>query len=128
MLERKIKAGENTDMKSDIKMSDEEVVGFITDRSVTIQTQDQFKPSGKFGSSDDALDAFQNQREAIVDWLKDSDVDMRNYVNDFPFGKIDAYQTVLFMAGHTERHTAQIEKVKSNSILLNPSWRVTKMG
>ena len=50
----------------------------------------------------------------IVDWLKDSDVDMRNYVNEFPFGKIDAYQTVLFMAGHTSRHTAQIEEVKSN--------------
>ena len=113
MLESKIQAGES--QGEEAKMSDEEVVGFITDRSSKIQTQDQFQPSGKFSSADEAIDEFDDQRESIVDWLKDSDVDMRKYVNEFPFGKIDAYQTILFMAGHTERHTAQIEEVKSGS-------------
>lgn len=115
MLEGKIKAGENLDQKAEVKMTDEQVVGLITDRSSSIQTQDQFQPTGKFSESKEAIEAFDSQRENIVDWLKDSDADMRNYVNEFPFGKIDAYQTVLFMAGHTERHTAQIEEVKSAS-------------
>ncbi|TRO66501.1 DinB family protein [Christiangramia sabulilitoris] len=114
MLEARINSGETLDQKEEVKMTDEEVVGFITDRSGTIQTQDQFQPSGKFSSSEEALEAFEDQRENIVEWLKESDADMRNYVNEFPFGKIDAYQTVLFMAGHTARHTAQIEELKSN--------------
>ena len=114
MLEQRIKAGETLDQKEEVKMTDEEVVGFITDRSGKIQTQDQFQPSGQFSEADEALAAFKDQREGIVDWLKESNADMRNYVNEFPFGKIDAYQTVLFMAGHTSRHTAQIEELKSD--------------
>ncbi len=114
MLEARIAAGETPDQKAEVKMTDEEIVGFITDRSSQIKTQDQFQPSGKFSEADEALEAFKDQREDIVDWLKDSDVDMRNYVNEFPFGKIDAYQTVLFMAGHTARHVAQIEEIKSD--------------
>ncbi len=115
MLEGRIQSGETPDLKAEVQMTDEQVVGFITDRSGKIQTQSQFVPSGKYSDSDEALEAFMDQREDIVDWLKDADVDMRNYVNEFPFGKIDAYQTVLFMAGHTERHTAQIEELKSHS-------------
>lgn len=114
MLEAKIQAGENLDQKSEIKMSDDDVVALITNRTEKIKTQDQFQPSGKFSEADEAMEAFEDQREDIVDWLKGAEVDMRNYVNEFPFGKIDAYQTVLFMAGHTERHTAQIEEVKAN--------------
>ncbi len=114
MLEARIAAGETPDQKAEVKMTDEEIVGFITDRSSQIKTQDQFQPSGKFSEADEALEAFKDQREDIVDWLKDSDVDMRNYVNEFPFGKIDAYQTVLFMAGHTARHVAQIEEIRSD--------------
>ena len=114
MLEAKFKAGENTDQKAEVKMTDDQVVALITDRSGKIQTQDQFKPSGKFSEAAEAIEAFDEQRENLVNWLKDSDVDMRNYVNEFPFGKIDAYQTVLFLAGHSARHAEQIEEVKSN--------------
>lgn len=113
MLESKIKEGAPT-MKPDIKMTDEQIVEMITNRSQQIQTQDQFQPSGKFESSDEALEAFKDQREDIVDWLKDSDADMRSFANDFPFGTIDGYQSLLFMAGHTARHTAQIEEVKND--------------
>ncbi|MBT8295384.1 MAG: DinB family protein [Gramella sp.] len=114
MIEQRISSGETPDQKEEVKMTDEEVVGLITDRSGTIQTQDQFQPSGKFSEANEALEAFKDQRENIVEWLKESDADMRNYVNEFPFGKIDAHQTVLFMAGHTSRHTEQIEELKSN--------------
>lgn len=114
MLEERINAGETPDQMAEVKMTDEEVVALITNRNDKIQTQPQFQPSGKFTSADDAIEAFDDQREMTVDWLKDSDANMRNYVNEFPFGKIDAYQTVLFMAGHSERHTAQIEEIKNN--------------
>ncbi|GAA4323328.1 hypothetical protein GCM10023115_51950 [Pontixanthobacter gangjinensis] len=114
MLKGKIESGETPDQKAEVKMTDDQVLGLITDRSSKIQTQDQFVPSGKFMSADEALSEFNDHRKEMTNWLKSTDVDMRNYVNEFPFGKIDAYQTLLFMVGHTERHTAQIEEVKSN--------------
>jgi len=30
---------------------------------------------------------------------------------NFPFGKVDAYQVILLMSGHTIRHTDQIKEV-----------------
>jgi len=113
MLENKIKEG-TSEMNSEVKFTDDQIVEMITNRSQKMPTQDQFQPSGKFESSDEALETFKDQREEMVDWLKDSDVDMRSFVNEFPFGTIDGYQSVLFMAGHTSRHTAQIEEVKND--------------
>lgn len=113
MLENKIKEGA-AKTKPDVKMTDEQVVEMITNRSKPVQTQDQFQPSDKFKTSDEALEVFKDQREEIVDWLKDSDADMRSIANAFPFGTIDGYQSVLFMAGHTARHTAQIKELKSD--------------
>lgn len=115
MLEGKFAEDETPELRAELKMTDEQILGFITDRSQKVKTQPQFEPSGTFNTADEALEAFKDQREDIVDFLKDSDVDMRNYINDFPFGKIDAYQTVLFMAGHTARHTDQIEEVKQDT-------------
>ena len=114
MLENKLAEEEPPEMRAEVQMTDEQIIGFITDRSQKIKTQSQFEPSTRFTNADEALEAFNDQREDIVDFLKDVEVDMRNYINEFPFGKIDAYQTVLFLAGHTARHTAQIEEIKSS--------------
>ncbi len=115
MLEQKFAEPETPEAGEDITMTDDAVVTFITDRSDKIQTSPNFVPSGKFSNADEAIETFEDQREDIVDFLKDTDVDMRNFVNEFPFGKLDAYQTVLFLAGHTARHTQQIEEVKQSA-------------
>lgn len=115
MLEQKFAEPETPEAKEEVTMTDDEVVAFITDRTDKIQTAPNFVPTGKFSKADEALEAFEDQREDIVDFLKDTDVDMRNYVSEFPFGKLDAYQTVLFLAGHTARHTQQIEEVKQSA-------------
>jgi len=35
-------------------------------------------------------------------FIKEPKDDLRNRYFDFPFGKLDAYQIVLFMSGHTK--------------------------
>ena len=44
-------------------------------------------------------------------WTED---DLRNRYFDFPFGKADSYQIILFLSGHTKRHTDQIKEVIAN--------------
>lgn len=112
MLEAKIAEGETPERRSEIKMTDDEVLGFITNRSEKVKTSPQFVPESKFKTSDDALEAFKDQWEDITDFLKDQDSDFRNYILDFPFGAMDGHQAMLFMAGHANRHIAQIEEVK----------------
>lgn len=114
MLQEKLSGPEDEDAQSQVSMSDDQILAFINDRSSKVKTSPEFEPNDKYSNSDEALEAFNDQREDIVDALKDSDANMRNYILDMPFGKLDAYQVVLFMAGHTARHTQQIEEVKSN--------------
>lgn len=114
MLESKFKEPATPERRSEVTLSDEDVVDMITNRTSKVKTSDEFQPDSKFSTAEEALKAFEDQRENTVDFLKDLDVDMRNYVNDFPFGKLDGHQAVLFLAGHAARHTAQIEEVKQD--------------
>ena len=42
--------------------------------------------------------------------------DLRAYANaELPVGETDAYQGILFLSAHTERHTKQIEEVKATT-------------
>lgn len=113
-LQEKLMGPEDEDVEIQTSMEDDEMLNMINDRSSKIKTSSNFEPTGSFSSADEAIEAFEDQREEIVDALKDSDADLRNYLFEMPFGKMDGYQLVLFMAGHTARHTQQIEEVKTS--------------
>lgn len=97
--------------RSEVKMTDEAVVKMITDRSAKIKTKEAFEPEGKFGDYQGSLNEFKTKRDGNITYIKTTSDDLRNHYNDFPFGKLDAYQTILFMAGHTRRHTDQVEEL-----------------
>jgi len=100
--------------RSQVKMTDEAIVKMITDRTSKVKTQEAFKPTGEFGSFEATLTEFKTKRDNNINYMRTTKDDLRNHYNDFPFGKIDTYQTVLFMAAHSKRHTAQIEEVMNN--------------
>jgi len=63
-----------------------------------------------------AFKDLENQRKEILEFIKNADLeDLRNHVSDSPAGPTDAYQSLLFLAGHTARHTLQIEEVKADT-------------
>jgi hypothetical protein len=101
--------------RSEVKMTDEALVNMISDRSTKIKTREPFEPTGKFGTFDATLAEFKTKRDGNINYIKTTTDDLRNHYNDFPFGKIDTYQTILFMAGHTRRHTAQIDEVMKHA-------------
>lgn len=100
--------------RNEVKMTDEAVVKMISDRTNKVKTQEAFEPTGKFGSFEATISEFVTRRENNIKYIKTTSDDLRNHYNDFPFGKIDTYQTILFMAGHSKRHTDQIKEVMNN--------------
>jgi hypothetical protein len=100
--------------RSELKMTDDAVVKMIRDRSTKVKTQEPFEPTGKFGSFDGTLAEFNTKRDNSINYIKTTSDDLRNHYNDFPFGKLDTYQTILFMAAHSKRHTDQIDEVMKN--------------
>jgi hypothetical protein len=110
-----IKEPADPSKRSEVKMTDDAIVKMITDRSKKVKTRESFEPTGKFGSFEATLAEFKTKRDNNINYVKTTTDDLRNHYNDFPFGKLDTYQTIIFMAAHSKRHTAQIEEVMSNA-------------
>ena len=113
--ETAMKSEANAQMRNEVKFADKEVIAFIKDRSGKVQTGKPLQPQNSFGSLEGSLDAFKSERKAHIKYVKTTKDDLRNHYFDFPFGKADAYQVILFMAGHGERHRAQIEEVMAHA-------------
>lgn len=100
--------------RGDVKMTDEQLMAIIVDRSNKVKTSEAFEPSGKFGSFEETLQAFLEKRKSNIEFVSTTDADLRNHYAQLPFGTIDAYQALIFMSGHTERHILQIVEVMEN--------------
>lgn len=109
IVQMTLKNDPDPSMRSEVKMSDEELIGMIQGREQKVKTRPEFEPTNK--SYDDTIADFKEKRKSNMKYVKTSEDDLRNRYFDFPFGKVDAYQVVLFMSGHTKRHTDQIKEV-----------------
>ncbi len=102
----------NSNQKS--TMDDQQVIDLIENRDVKVKTRAQFEPSDQFGSFKGALTAFNKRRKNTINYVNDTNDHLRNHYFEFPFGKVDTYQVILFMAGHSNRHIKQIQEVLSS--------------
>ncbi len=106
----------NPDRRAEIKVSDVDVIKAVRTRTVQIPAPNPFVPTGRFGSIAAAMTAFDSQREAAIAYAETVTGDLRtHYFNHFRLGTLDAYQALLLMASHGERHRKQIEEVKASA-------------
>jgi DinB family protein len=101
------------DATRDVKALDDAVLAKIPDRSTKIQAPEPLQPSNRFGSPEASVKHFVESRAATLDFLKNT-AGLRAHVADSPIGKLDAYEFVLLIAAHSERHTKQILEVKAD--------------
>ncbi|MGH9916458.1 MAG: DinB family protein, partial [Pyrinomonadaceae bacterium] len=89
----------------------------MPDRSKKAQAPEPLKPTNRYGSPEAALKHFAESRDRTEDFLrKTNELDLRAHAMDSPLGKkLDGYEWILFMSGHSERHTKQISEVKSDA-------------
>ncbi len=106
----------NPEKRADIKVTDEQLVGFLENRTQKVKTMDMMKPENSpFKSNEEAMNSINESVKKITDFVDTTTQDMRNHVVTLPFGTFDAYQVVLIIGSHTNRHTQQIEEVKSQA-------------
>lgn len=105
----------NPDKKALIKMTDDQLLAGIEDRSRKIKTGEPFNPkNSKWANKEEAMAFLKAEREKHILYLAESSGDFRNHIAEQgPTGPIDAYQIMLLMSQHTVRHTKQIEEVKA---------------
>jgi hypothetical protein len=97
----------------DVSKTDEAVMAMVPDRSHKAQAPEPLVPTNRFGSPEGSIKHFVESRATTEDFLKNT-TGMRDHVLDSPMGKLDAYEFVLLVAAHSERHTKQINEVKAD--------------
>lgn len=106
----------NPEKRAEIKYSDVDVIKAVRSRVVTLPSPDPFVPTGRFNSVSAALDDFDKQRDVVISYVRTVTDDLRtHYFRHIALGWLDAYQAILLLASHGERHRKQIEEVKAGS-------------
>jgi hypothetical protein len=97
----------------DVKKTDEGVLAMVPDRTHKAQAPEPLVPTNRFGSPEGSIKHFVQSRATTEDFLKNT-TGMRDHVLESPMGKLDAYEFVLLVAAHSERHTKQINEVMAD--------------
>ncbi|MGB5668859.1 MAG: DinB family protein [Maribacter sp.] len=114
MLEGALKTPADPTMRDSVKISDKDLLAMISSRDKKVKTGKAFEPSGKFGSFEETLKAFNTNRAEHIEYVQNTEDDLRNHYGKLPFGTVDGLQIILFMSGHTERHVKQMEEVMAH--------------
>lgn len=97
-----------------IKVSDLFVIKAVRSRNTTTSSPTPFIPTGRFGDVPSAMTAFEQLRDETLTFAETAPADLRLHYFQHPFlGTLDAYQALLTIASHGERHRKQIEEVKT---------------
>lgn len=99
---------------TDVKAIDEFVLKAIPDRTTKLKAPEPLVPTNRFNTPADSLKQFTEGRAKTRAFLTETK-ELRDHALDSPLGqKLDAYQWVLFIAAHSDRHTKQMLEVKAD--------------
>ena len=101
--------------RTEVAGKDELILTRIPDRSHKVQAPEILKPTNRWATEADVIKAFEDSRKATMDYVRTTNDDLRDHFGPHPvLGMLDAYQWILLISAHSERHTKQIEEVKAD--------------
>lgn len=116
MLEKSMKEPAAPEKRKELKMTDEQVVKRVEDRTNKTKTSAPFEPqSTGYKTFDEAINDFKLNRTAHIKYMKATSEDLRNHFVQMSFGLLDCYQLCLMISSHTNRHTQQLNEVKADA-------------
>lgn len=105
----------NPEKRNAIKLSDQNVINLMADRTNKVKTSERFYPeNAKWKTTTEARDAFNDKRKKLIWYTKNTTDDLRNHIAQLHMGYIDAYQIILLLSAHCNRHVQQIEALKAH--------------
>lgn len=115
MVEGGLKNPATPEKRSEVKMTDEDVIKHLEDRSTKVKTYAPMEPvNTPYRSATEAWESFSKDRDKLIDYVNVTNDDLRNHINPLPFGVFDSYQMILFIGAHSNRHMQQINEVKAD--------------
>ena len=88
----------------------------MVDRTVKAESPEGGRPRGRFANLAEARERFEMARGETIGFVETNTHDLRATEVTHPlpiFGAVSAYEMLIIMAKHAERHALQIEETKS---------------
>lgn len=102
--------------KQEVQGKDEIVLKAVPDRSQKFKAPEMLVPTHRWPTQTALIDHFKESRDRTIAYIRDTQDDLRSHFMPHPVLKtLDGYQWVLLISAHTQRHTAQLNEVKTNS-------------
>src|SRR5438270_4477052 len=96
-----------------VKGRDEFLLKAMVDRSHKAQAPEMLAPKRRWPTQAALVEHFKQSRGRTLDYVRTTNDDLRDHFFEHPaFKTVDAYQFILMMSAHTQRHTAQLNEVK----------------
>ncbi len=116
MVEAGLTKPVNPEKRAALLFTDQQLIKAVEDRSKKSKTFAALEPAhSSYKTLAEALAAFKENREKRIRFIQNTKADLRNHVLITPIGTYDAYQFILLISAHSNRHTQQIEEVKAST-------------
>ena len=115
-LERKaMQSPAEPEKKAAVRGKDELIVRVMPDRSVKAKAPEFLEPKSTWPDRAALIAHFKQSRDRNILYLQTTNDDLRSHFLEHPALKtIDAYQMMLMISAHCERHTEQIKEVEAD--------------
>lgn len=95
---------------------DEKILAAVPNRSIKATAPEPLRPRNQFKTTAEAVASFTSARDQHIKYLSETQDALREHFFKNPvLGDIDAFQWILFVSAHTDRHVAQINEVKAST-------------
>jgi hypothetical protein len=100
--------------KAMVRGKDEMILRTMPDRSVKAQAPEFLQPKRRWPDRQSLVAHFKESRDRNIAYLQTTGDDLRGHFLEHPaFKTLDTYQMMLLISAHCERHTLQIDEVKT---------------
>ncbi len=115
LLQQTMKSPAAPEKKAEAQGKDEAILRMLPDRSVKAKAPEALQPTRRWPDHADLIAHFKQSRDRNIAYIQTTEDDLRSHFMNHPLLKaIDAYQIMLLLSAHSERHTLQINEVKAD--------------
>ena len=115
LVQKTLKSPAEPEKKSVAAGKDEMILRAMPDRSVKAQAPEFLQPKRRWPDRPSLIAHFKESRDRNIAYLQTTADELRSHFLEHPvFKTLDAYQMMLLISAHSERHTLQLNEVKTD--------------
>jgi len=114
IAQRSLKSSSDS-IKAKVLLGKEQaVIDKLKDRTYKAQAPESLKPLHQFSTRHELIEAFKQTREKTAYYVKTTNDSLKDHVVPHPlFGDLTAYQWLVMIPAHANRHVDQLNEVKA---------------